>query len=61
MVETKINLILHTVRRVDNRFDGRVHDFPAMHVDLDFVADFGVLIRHVARVIEYGYWEQLVR
>jgi len=48
--KTKIDLILHAVSGVDNRLNGGIDDFAAVHVDTDFVSDFGCLGRHALRV-----------
>ena len=46
LVVTKINLILRAIRGVDNRLDGGVYNLSGVHVDADFVADFGLFIGH---------------
>jgi hypothetical protein len=43
LVKSEINLILHTVGRINNRLDGCVYDFPGVHLDFDFVADLALL------------------
>jgi hypothetical protein len=42
LVVAEINLVLNAVGGVDNRLDCRVYDSTGVHVDFDFVADFGL-------------------
>jgi hypothetical protein len=42
----EINLIVQTVRLVDDSFDYSVDDSTGVHADADVVADFGLFTRH---------------
>jgi hypothetical protein len=33
LVVAEVNLVPHTFSGIDNRLDGRVYDFPGVHVD----------------------------
>jgi hypothetical protein len=49
LVVAEVNLILNAVGGIDDRLDCRVYDFPGVHVDFDFVANFGLFFRHAPR------------
>ncbi len=46
MVVAEIDLVLNAVGGIDDRFDCRVYEFTRVHVDFDYVADFGLFFRH---------------
>jgi hypothetical protein len=46
----EINLIVQTVRLVDDRFDYGIDDLSAVHGNADVVADFGFVAGHAARI-----------
>jgi hypothetical protein len=56
LVLSEINLVLEVVHCVYDRFDDGIHDFPAVHADADFVADFGLFGRHQASLAEWRVW-----
>jgi hypothetical protein len=46
LVVAEIDLVLNAVGGIDDRLYCRVYDFPGVHVDFDYVADFGLIFRH---------------
>ncbi len=46
LVVAEVNLVLNAVGGIDDRLDCSVYDFPGVHIDFDFVADFWLFFRH---------------